>query len=350
MYKGAMSYEQAMTTYDISHASVGRIIAEERKRKAGNQPEPPHTPTKRGRKSPITADVLVHLLCRLEANSQLTLQALTTEVEQRFNIETSISAITHALDRLTVTWKNVLTIPTVWNTPDIIRQRTEFVGRMALIETARRPVVYIDESGFNLHTRRSKGHAPRGTKARLTLVPKGKRISLIAGLSLDGIVHHRLENLAGSKKGTNAEDFRSFVMDLVGKVPRGAVLLMDNARIHHAINLQTMWEMIRQAFSIDVTYLPPYSPFLNPIEYAFNFLKTEVAAADFYTRGDLIEVIERQIPTVTPEKAAGFYARVRQYYPQVLLGLPFVGNPLDPHLEDLVPPTTVFPTLPAPPV
>jgi len=94
---------------------------------------------------------------------------------------------------------------------------------------------------------------------------------LIAGLTKTGIVHYRLvESLGDRKKGTNGEDFKLFLTDLFRKIPRNSVVILDNAKIHHAETLEGIWDLAKQAYGIDKLFLSPYSPFLNPIEYAFN--------------------------------------------------------------------------------
>jgi len=78
-------------------------------------------------------------------------------------------------------------------------------------------------------------HNNAGEKATLTVMPKGQRISLIAALDSTGIVHHVSFNSLGDKKrGVNAEDFRSFLIDLSGKVQWNSVFILDNCKIHDA--------------------------------------------------------------------------------------------------------------------
>jgi len=55
--------------------------------------------------------------------------------------------------------------------------------------------------------------------------------------------------------------------------------------------------------------LSPYSPFLNPIEYAFNVLQNLVAKEEWYNRGELVRTIKAKIEEITPEKATGFVSR-----------------------------------------
>ena len=70
--------------------------------------------------------------------------------------------------------------------------------------------------------------------------------------------------------------FEEWIIDkllpVLGKIslfqPRSVVIL-DNATVHHSD------EIVRLIWSVgaDVIFLPPYSPFLNPIEQYFNIYK-----------------------------------------------------------------------------
>jgi transposase len=327
-YDGSMSWEQAMLAYSVSRASISRILKEEKSRKDANTPKLP--PKKRGRKSPLHMDALIYILFQLEANSTLSLAQLVVEVQARYNVETSTSAIDRALKQMDITWKNILSIPADWNTVDVIQQRREYVTQQ-LVPYMLRPFIYVDEQGYNLHIKRSKGRAVAGQPAKLTLLPKGQRISVIAALSKSGITHHQQVNSLGDKKrGITADDFRLFLLDLAQKIPRNAVLILDNAKIHHAERLDSTWTMLKETYAIDHLFLPPYSPFLNPIEYAFNVWKNAVRSAEFYNRGDLARVIDEKVSVITPENAEEFFKKTIEYHPQAALGLPFTGKPLEP--------------------
>lgn len=61
----------------------------------------------------------------------------------------------------------------------------------------------------------------------------------------------------------NSDVFHAWVeQDLLPKVPKGAVIVMDNATFHKRKDTQ---ELIAKSGNI-LEYLPPYSPQLNPIE------------------------------------------------------------------------------------
>jgi hypothetical protein len=111
--------------------------------------------------------VLIFILYRLEENSQLTLLELVNQCQENFQIETSEDAVRRALEKMQITWKNVLPIPESWNAREVIDARSWFVGSiLPAIEMKNRATIYIDESGFNMHVKRSKGRALKGELAR----------------------------------------------------------------------------------------------------------------------------------------------------------------------------------------
>jgi len=275
-------------------------------------------------------------LTELEHNSQLTLAELVSKVEEKFHIETSISAIHNSLSKMDVTWKNILPVPAEWNTINHIQQRSKFISMVLLsLEAQNRNLIYLDETGFHLQSKSSKGRALAGKPAKLTLIPKGKRITVIGALSLKGLIHHRIVLNVDQQKGTTYEDFRNFLLDLAPKIPQNSSLIMDNAKIHHAEKLESTWMMLKETYGIDYYYLPPYSPFLNPIEYAWNELKKIVQTNEFYNHGELIADIERAIPLINEEKAQSYFSHCKSYQPQCLLEYPFHGKPLNPDPMEL---------------
>ena len=105
-----------------------------------------------------------------------------------------------------------------------------------------------------------------------------------------------------------------------------AVIILDNAPCHSNID---------QDFpEVELKYLPPYSPFLNPIENSFSVLKSAIKrhlqfnaerihAGDAYAAGlnqtqhrehvMLLRAIEAAVPSVTRPVVASEYAHANTY-------------------------------------
>ncbi|SCW75925.1 DDE superfamily endonuclease [Paenibacillus tianmuensis] len=78
-----------------------------------------------------------------------------------------------------------------------------------------------------------------------------------------------------------AETFLSFLQKVVAHYPKGKiVIVLDNARIHHAQLLQPFLEDMKSR--LELVFLPPYSPKLNLVEGLWKWLKSDVINNVFY--------------------------------------------------------------------
>ncbi len=77
------------------------------------------------------------------------------------------------------------------------------------------------------------------------------------------------------RKGMNSRVFLVFLKRLVSSNERKVVLIVDNLRAHKS-KVVLGWFEANQS-QIEVHYLPPYSPELNPDEYLNNTLKKQLS-------------------------------------------------------------------------
>lgn len=80
----------------------------------------------------------------------------------------------------------------------------------------------------------------------------------------------------------------------------------------------------------EVLFLPPYSPFLNPLEYAFSKVKGIVCNTLISSPADLHKAIEDATQQVTTQDAVQWFEHTMHFYQQCALGLWVEGNPLKP--------------------
>ncbi len=79
----------------------------------------------------------------------------------------------------------------------------------------------------------------------------------------------------------DAEVFLGFLKNVVDLYPQGRiVMILDNARIHHAKLLQPYVDSLKER--LELLFLPPYSPTLNIIEGLWKWLKSEVINNVFF--------------------------------------------------------------------
>lgn len=78
-----------------------------------------------------------------------------------------------------------------------------------------------------------------------------------------------------------AETFLDFLQKVVAHYPTGKiVMVLDNARIHHAKLLQPFLDEMNGR--LELVFLPPYSPQFNIVEGLWKWLKSDVVNNVFY--------------------------------------------------------------------
>lgn len=167
-------------------------------------------------------------------------------------------------------------------------------------------LVFIDETGTSTRMNRRYGRcakkqrliskAPCGHWKTTTFVAALRSKGLTAPMVLDGPL--------------NGESFRAWVQQfLLPTLRPGDVVVMDNLAAHKV-------DGIRQAIESSgakLFYLPPYSPDLNPIEFAFSKLKSLLRKAAARTVRSLWKTIGCSLYAFTADdcqhffKAAGYH-------------------------------------------
>lgn len=118
-----------------------------------------------------------------------------------------------------------------------------------------------------------RGYAPMGQTPVLAAPSKRHGLTMISAISNQGLV--RFEFIGGAM---NTDLMIGFLQGLIADSTRKVFLILDNLRVHHA-KLVTEWLQEHQE-KIEVFYLPPYSPELNPDEYLNREFKTRLRSSD----------------------------------------------------------------------
>ena len=103
------------------------------------------------------------------------------------------------------------------------------------------------------------------------------------GVKLVGFLNYETgEVYCEEHKKYDAEVFLEFLKNIIKRYPNGkSVVILDNARIHHAKLLISFLEENKEF--IELVFLPPYSPDLNMIEGLWKWLKEKVVYNVFYS-------------------------------------------------------------------
>ena len=143
-------------------------------------------------------------------------------------------------------------------------------------------LIFVDETCFNEHIRRTRDRAPRGQPAYRQVCSRGPNLNLVMAINEDvGVVYYELER--GTMTGEKFQYFLDNLEEAIGDFT--ATIVLDNATVHKGATIRKEMHAIQ--------FLPAYSPFLNPIENAFSCLKAAIKA----------EIRERMQDLVAPQPA-----------------------------------------------
>lgn len=195
-------------------------------------------------------------------------------------------------------------------------QQDEFLRQKFILDVSvykTEMLIFLDETGGDRRNAvRKHGYSMRGIPLKKhTLLVRGKRVSAIALMSVNGII-----DVSFSKGTTNGCVFYDFVEKVLlpnlqpfdGINPH-SVVIMDNCSIHHIPEIVNMIEEVGAM----VHFLPPYSPDLNPIEEAFSKVKSEIKTLEGTMDCDTEIIMSAAFASVSPMDCQGWISHCDIY-------------------------------------
>ena len=296
------------------------------------------TPKKRGGvrrgRCKVSEEHKAFIIKTIEENPRVTLNEIRAKVFSRFHLTLAKSTINVHLQNSCYTLKQVRFEPERANKPDVKERRRKFVDEILQAESSEETIVYIDETNVNLHVSRKFGRARKGERCTTVAAgSKGNNIHLIGGISIHGLVHYELRT--GSFNCAAANQWMRACLDKCAQRYGRVTIVADNAPCHSQLEKVFSEPEYRRHKLIR---MGPYSPMLNPIEFAWSTFKSIVkkklatqvpqilngegrldrqSMADFRC-SQLKSVMEHSIASISPGKCVSFFAHVRKHYSDVM--------------------------------
>lgn len=161
-------------------------------------------------------------------------------------------------------------------------------------------LVFLDESGVNINMTRRYGWGKGGRRVvDHTPLNTPKSTTILSSIRLDGEM--AFTTFPG---GTTADRFLTYLKEtLIPTLRPGDIVVMDNLRTHH---IQAVGELLHSV-GVDVLYLPPYSPDLNPIEKLWSKLKAILRKLCVRSPELLASAIRFAFSCVSEDDCAGWF-------------------------------------------
>jgi len=275
--------------------------------------------------------MISHLLSKIEESPAMTLQDMLQWSSEQGYPAVASSTLHRHLDMKLVTLKVGRIIPLSRNSDGTKSSRIEYANWRSA--NFGRHHIYIDECGFTLWTAPRRGRAPQGQTPNIVVSSQqGKNQTVIMAISVaTGMIIWRIVDGAA-----DAKIFTNFFQEVQHYASQfqDTVCILDNCRIHDREVLSRI-----VAPSHELKFLPPYSPFFNPIENCFNVIKQRVRSqlvsdviiqrarlsdiAPWGTRMEerrniLVEVITEAVKHLDQEQMLSFKMETLQFLPKVL--------------------------------
>jgi transposase len=252
----------------------------------------------------ITPEGEQYLQLLLAEEVDLTLEELGNRYEEAYGVRVSIGTLYNTLKKLNITRKKKTFSDPKKKTRRVKMEKENYDEQLEKIEPEKR--FYLDETGSCINMSPAYGRSKRGHLAydeKPTY--SSDKVSTVAVLTEEGIKAHYSYSVSLTARVFICY-LDTFVLPLLND---GQTLIMDNHPVHHAKIVQKYTKQNH----INVLFLPPYSPELNPIEEAFSKIKTYIKKQKARTLDKLLIVINDAFNIITNEDAHGYFNHAAQF-------------------------------------
>lgn len=203
----------------------------------------------------------------IDEEPAITLQEMSDKFYAMYNVRISKSTLYreikrfhYSLKRLKVVAKASVT-QNLWNDTNIYSNW--FLGQFL----DHKSLIFLDEVGFCVTLRTVRGRSEIGTTPQIVAPAiRSRNISVIAAISNEGVIYYEiLDGPGNTVRFLPFLDHLAHMRDQQHLDPE-SLIVMDNVPFHRHGHVQEM--LLNRDFLR--RYLPPYSPFFNPIEYMFS--------------------------------------------------------------------------------
>jgi transposase len=199
-----------------------------------------------------------------------TRQAICDLVKRKYRIDLSLRSATNYLKK----WGFTCQRPTkkAYSQDDIkvnhfMKEEYPAISKRAFVENAE--IYWGDETGVSNQEYYQRGFSPKGVTPIMRVESKHERINMISAITGRGSLRFMIYDGAMDQKL-----LIDFMRRLVKDAGRKVFLILDNLKVHHGKLVATWLE--KNKGKIEVFYMPPYAPEINPDEYLNHVLKKNV--------------------------------------------------------------------------
>ena len=196
-----------------------------------------------------------------------TRRMIRTVIRQRFGVELSLASVGRLLAQLGLTCQKPLT-RAFQQQPALVEKwlQEEYPQIRATAKAVGAEIFFGDEAGVRSDSHSGRTWAPRGKTPVITVTGARFGFNMISAVSPKG----QLRFMVVEGK-VAAKQFCEFLRRLVFRARRPIFLVLDGHPVHRSARVRKLVQSLNG--KLQVFFLPPYSPELNPDEWVWNDLK-----------------------------------------------------------------------------
>ena len=163
-------------------------------------------------------------------------------------------------------------------------------------------IFFADEAGIRSDNHSGTTWAPKGETPVVKATGARFGFNMISAVNPQG--HFRFMTVEGS---VTASVFRDFLARLIAGVDRKILLIVDGHPTHKAKLVKEFVDTHKE--QIELYFLPPYSPELNPDEQVWANVKSRVAKATVQTKEEMKSLVNGALKRIQklPRLVIGFF-------------------------------------------
>ena len=189
-------------------------------------------------------------------------------------------------------------------------KKTQYPTIKARCEVENGEIYWGDETGINNQENFERGFAPKGQPPVLRVESKRERINMISAINNYGTARFMLYDTKMTQ-----QRFIEFMERLVSDAKRKVFFIVDNLKVHHGKVVAEWLEANKD--KIEMFFIPPYSPELNPDEYLNHALKRDVhSGIPPRTKADIESKVSKFMTRLQaePERVKAFFRHKKLEY------------------------------------
>jgi len=232
-----------------------------------------------------------------------TLGIIRQLIKVKFDVSLSEVSVGRLMKRLGFTAQRPLY--RAWQQDPVLVQQWQDKEYPKIVSRAKREtgvIMFADEAGMRSDHHAGTTWAPIGKTPIVKATGARYGVNMISAVSAQG--GFRFMTVQGN---VNATVFREFLRRLIFGMDKKVFLIVDGHPAHKAGLVQRfVQEHIDQ---IELFFLPPYAPELNPDELVWSHVKTRVGKAVVQTKQELIDMVQSTLHRLQklPDIVASFF-------------------------------------------